>query len=125
MEVEAGKEGMKFEASAFSYYGVMALTASPGECSPPFSTGLHLRRMQPSVSLVPSMVRFSLTLIFETEAVYTFIGPHTANTTVHTRRENIRALEREWGGGHLPPPPPNHCPPEVPPPFLNFVWTQG
>lgn len=32
MEVEAGKEGMKFEASAFSYYGVTALTASPGEC---------------------------------------------------------------------------------------------
>jgi hypothetical protein len=31
VEVEAGKEGMKFEASAFSYYGVMALTASPGE----------------------------------------------------------------------------------------------
>lgn len=30
MEVEAGKEGMKFEAGAFSYYGVMALTASPG-----------------------------------------------------------------------------------------------
>nr|KAF6303569.1 cyclin and CBS domain divalent metal cation transport mediator 2 [Myotis myotis] len=29
VEVEAGKEGMKFEASAFSYYGVMALTASP------------------------------------------------------------------------------------------------
>ncbi|XP_044521466.1 metal transporter CNNM2 isoform X3 [Gracilinanus agilis] len=27
VEVEAGKEGMKFEASAFSYYGVMALTA--------------------------------------------------------------------------------------------------
>lgn len=42
MEVEAGKEGMKFEAGAFSYYGVMALTASPGmfsyllllECTP-------------------------------------------------------------------------------------------
>lgn len=33
VEVEAGKEGMKFEASAFSYYGVMALTASPGEWS--------------------------------------------------------------------------------------------
>lgn len=33
VEVEAGKEGMKFEASAFSYYGVMALTASPGEFS--------------------------------------------------------------------------------------------
>ncbi|KAF5911351.1 hypothetical protein HPG69_019720 [Diceros bicornis minor] len=29
VEVEAGKEGMKFEASAFSYYGVMALTSSP------------------------------------------------------------------------------------------------
>ncbi|XP_016280878.1 metal transporter CNNM2 isoform X3 [Monodelphis domestica] len=29
VEVEAGKEGMKFEASAFSYYGVMALTAAP------------------------------------------------------------------------------------------------
>lgn len=35
VEVEAGKEGMKFEASAFSYYGVTALTASPGECPPP------------------------------------------------------------------------------------------
>lgn len=34
MEVEAGKEGMKFEASAFSYYGVMALTASPGTWLP-------------------------------------------------------------------------------------------
>lgn len=31
VEVEAGKEGMKFEAGAFSYYGVMALTASPGK----------------------------------------------------------------------------------------------
>ncbi|MGH0187306.1 UNVERIFIED_CONTAM: hypothetical protein FKN15_024041 [Acipenser sinensis] len=30
VEVEAGKEGMKFEAGAFSYYGTMALTASPG-----------------------------------------------------------------------------------------------
>ncbi|MEE6485937.1 hypothetical protein FKM82_014459 [Ascaphus truei] len=29
VEVEAGKEGMKFEAGAFSYYGVMALIASP------------------------------------------------------------------------------------------------
>ncbi|KAJ8284929.1 hypothetical protein COCON_G00037790 [Conger conger] len=29
VEVEAGKEGMKFEAGAFSSYGVMALTASP------------------------------------------------------------------------------------------------
>ncbi|KAJ8402742.1 hypothetical protein AAFF_G00364140 [Aldrovandia affinis] len=29
VEVEAGKEGMKFEAGAFSYYGMMALTASP------------------------------------------------------------------------------------------------
>ncbi|XP_053439010.1 metal transporter CNNM2 isoform X1 [Nycticebus coucang] len=29
VEVEAGKEGMKFEASAFSYYGAVALTASP------------------------------------------------------------------------------------------------
>lgn len=40
MEVEAGKEGMKFEASAFSYYGVMALTASPGEWCQRLSTGL-------------------------------------------------------------------------------------
>ncbi|CAL8237819.1 unnamed protein product [Boreogadus saida] len=30
VEVEAGKEGMKFEAGAFSSYGMMALTASPG-----------------------------------------------------------------------------------------------
>lgn len=31
MEVEAGKEGMKFEAGPFSFYGMMALTASPGK----------------------------------------------------------------------------------------------
>uniref|UniRef100_A0A671T2G1 Metal transporter n=1 Tax=Sinocyclocheilus anshuiensis TaxID=1608454 RepID=A0A671T2G1_9TELE len=30
VEVEAGKEGMKFEAGAFSSYGMMALTATPG-----------------------------------------------------------------------------------------------
>ncbi|XP_004428080.1 PREDICTED: metal transporter CNNM2 isoform X2 [Ceratotherium simum simum] len=42
VEVEAGKEGMKFEASAFSYYGVMALTSSPGENkSPPRPCGLN------------------------------------------------------------------------------------
>uniref|UniRef100_A0A8D2LIM8 Metal transporter n=1 Tax=Varanus komodoensis TaxID=61221 RepID=A0A8D2LIM8_VARKO len=42
VEVEAGKEGMKFEAGAFSYYGVMALTASPAENkSPPRSCGLN------------------------------------------------------------------------------------
>ena len=35
MEVEAGKEGMKFEAGAFSSYGIMALTAAPGK------VGLH------------------------------------------------------------------------------------
>ncbi|KAK7930279.1 hypothetical protein WMY93_006674 [Mugilogobius chulae] len=29
VEVEAGKEGMKFEAGPFSFYGMMALTASP------------------------------------------------------------------------------------------------
>ncbi|XP_053188148.1 metal transporter CNNM2 isoform X2 [Scomber japonicus] len=33
VEVEAGKEGMKFEAGPFSFYGMMALTASPGEIS--------------------------------------------------------------------------------------------
>ncbi|XP_030635917.1 metal transporter CNNM2 isoform X1 [Chanos chanos] len=32
VEVEAGKEGMKFEAGAFSSYGIMALTASPVPC---------------------------------------------------------------------------------------------
>lgn len=30
VEVEAGKEGMKFEAGAFSYYGVLSLTSPPG-----------------------------------------------------------------------------------------------
>lgn len=33
VEVEAGKEGMKFEAGPFSFYGMMALTASPGKTS--------------------------------------------------------------------------------------------
>ncbi|MEE6485939.1 hypothetical protein FKM82_014459 [Ascaphus truei] len=42
VEVEAGKEGMKFEAGAFSYYGVMALIASPAENkSPPRPCGLN------------------------------------------------------------------------------------
>lgn len=31
VEVEAGKEGMKFEAGPFSFYGMMALTAPPGK----------------------------------------------------------------------------------------------
>ena len=35
MEVEAGKEGMKFEAGPFSFYGMMALTASPGKIDTP------------------------------------------------------------------------------------------
>lgn len=29
VEVEAGKENMKFETGAFSYYGTMALSAAP------------------------------------------------------------------------------------------------
>lgn len=33
VEVEAGKENMKFETGAFSYYGTMALSWVPaGEC---------------------------------------------------------------------------------------------
>lgn len=31
VEVEAGKEGIKFEAGPFSFYGMMALTASSGK----------------------------------------------------------------------------------------------
>lgn len=31
VEVEAGKEGMRFEAGPFSYYGMLALMASPGK----------------------------------------------------------------------------------------------
>ncbi|KAM6234919.1 metal transporter CNNM4 isoform 1-T1 [Porphyrio hochstetteri] len=34
VEVEAGKECMKFEAGAFSYYGVMALSSSPVSAQP-------------------------------------------------------------------------------------------
>ncbi|XP_059373421.1 metal transporter CNNM2-like isoform X2 [Carassius carassius] len=41
VEVEAGKEGMKFEAGAFSYYGVLALTSSPENKSPPRVFGLN------------------------------------------------------------------------------------
>ncbi|XP_069095591.1 metal transporter CNNM2 isoform X4 [Pleurodeles waltl] len=41
VEVEAGKEGMKFEAGAFSYYGVTALTALPENKSPPRPCGLN------------------------------------------------------------------------------------
>jgi hypothetical protein len=52
VEVEAGKEGMKFEASAFSYYGVMALTASPGEfASQPVGPDHILNAFYPQCSL--------------------------------------------------------------------------
>ncbi|XP_037662356.1 metal transporter CNNM4 isoform X2 [Choloepus didactylus] len=37
VEVEAGKENMKFETGAFSYYGTMALTAAPS--APPSQLG--------------------------------------------------------------------------------------
>lgn len=36
VEVEAGKEGMKFEAGPFSFYGMLALTASPGKIKTSF-----------------------------------------------------------------------------------------
>ncbi|XP_067168417.1 metal transporter CNNM4 [Apteryx mantelli] len=43
VEVEAGKESMKFEAGAFSYYGVMALSPLPASeiRSPSHVSGLH------------------------------------------------------------------------------------
>ncbi|XP_037830932.1 metal transporter CNNM2 isoform X2 [Kryptolebias marmoratus] len=41
VEVEAGKEGMKFEAGPFSFYGMMSLTASPENKSPPRPFGLN------------------------------------------------------------------------------------
>uniref|UniRef100_A0A4W4FSE9 Metal transporter n=2 Tax=Electrophorus electricus TaxID=8005 RepID=A0A4W4FSE9_ELEEL len=41
VEVEAGKDGMKFEAGAFSSYGMMALTMSPENKSPPCPFGLN------------------------------------------------------------------------------------
>uniref|UniRef100_A0A672GRN8 Metal transporter n=1 Tax=Salarias fasciatus TaxID=181472 RepID=A0A672GRN8_SALFA len=41
VEVEAGKEGMKFEAGPFSFYGMMALTTSPENKSPPRPFGLN------------------------------------------------------------------------------------
>ncbi|XP_028843853.1 metal transporter CNNM2a [Denticeps clupeoides] len=41
VEVEAGKEGIRFEAGAFSYYGIMALTSSPENKSPSRPGGLN------------------------------------------------------------------------------------
>ncbi|KAK2818107.1 hypothetical protein Q7C36_022040 [Tachysurus vachellii] len=41
VEVEAGKDGMKFESGGFSSYGMMALTASPENKSPPRPYGLN------------------------------------------------------------------------------------
>lgn len=67
MEVEAGKEGMKFEASAFSYYGVMALTASPGEFPSPPRAELCFGKWCPSNVIffsVPARVLFIYFLTF-------------------------------------------------------------
>ncbi|XP_050961619.1 metal transporter CNNM2 isoform X2 [Labeo rohita] len=59
VEVEAGKEGMKFEAGAFSSYGMMALTASPENKSPPRSFGLNhsdsLSRSERIEAITPSL----------------------------------------------------------------------
>ncbi|XP_027035041.2 metal transporter CNNM2 isoform X2 [Tachysurus fulvidraco] len=41
VEVEAGKDGMKFESGGFSSYGMMSLTASPENKSPPRPYGLN------------------------------------------------------------------------------------
>ncbi|KAB0361427.1 hypothetical protein FD754_005583 [Muntiacus muntjak] len=40
VEVEAGKENMKFETGAFSYYGTMALSSAPSDRSPSHPTAL-------------------------------------------------------------------------------------
>ncbi|NXS54952.1 CNNM4 protein, partial [Brachypteracias leptosomus] len=48
VEVEAGKECMKFEAGAFSYYGVMALGPSPGT---ELRSPSHLSSLNRSASL--------------------------------------------------------------------------
>ncbi|XP_028651723.1 metal transporter CNNM2 isoform X2 [Erpetoichthys calabaricus] len=59
VEVEAGKEGMKFEAGAFSYYGMMALTALPENKSPPRTCGLNhsdsLNRSDRIDAITPTM----------------------------------------------------------------------
>ncbi|XP_030206373.1 metal transporter CNNM2 isoform X2 [Gadus morhua] len=59
VEVEAGKEGMKFEAGAFSSYGMMALTASPENKSPPRPFGLNhsdsLNRSERPDALPPAL----------------------------------------------------------------------
>lgn len=41
--MEAGKDGIKFEAGGFSSYGMTALTASPGKQQSFLSAGLQRR----------------------------------------------------------------------------------
>ncbi|XP_076146099.1 metal transporter CNNM2 isoform X2 [Alosa pseudoharengus] len=59
VEVEAGKEGMKFEAGAFSSYGMMALTATPENKSPPRPFALNhsdsLNRNERIDSITPTL----------------------------------------------------------------------
>lgn len=55
VEVEAGRECMKFEAGAFSYYGVMALGPSPATGKNPPITG-----KSPQIAAVPARVQPSL-----------------------------------------------------------------
>ncbi|XP_052455966.1 metal transporter CNNM2-like [Carassius gibelio] len=59
VEVEAGKEGMKFEAGAFSSYGMMALTATPENKSPPRPFGMNhsdsLNRSERIEAITPSL----------------------------------------------------------------------
>lgn len=55
VEVEAGRECMKFEAGAFSYYGVMALGPSPATGKNPPIAGKSLQ-----IAAVPARVQPSL-----------------------------------------------------------------
>lgn len=68
MEVEAGKEGMKFEAGAFSYYGVLALTSSPG-LNDGFSHLLH----------TPQNVRIFMKISDDFTMKYTVFGHERKN----------------------------------------------
>lgn len=100
VEVEAGKEGMKFEASAFSYYGVMALTASPGESVPAAAAGAAQLR---PVCSGAARVTWSPVALAHTECACVGARPPSAlPLSSLSPLPRLRLLPRDRGAAGIP-----------------------
>lgn len=109
---------MKFEASAFSYYGVMALTASPGELPSASEGRAVLWEIASSYGRLPPCLQPALFIYFLTFALKWIVC--TKNCTNHKDMYLCERSQTEHAGADSPirdrtalapqdPPPPPHA----------------